>query len=76
TATFYNATGSITLQEEEIERSMFGTQEADMLFYGETVEKLGPRTYRLTKGGFTSCIQPTPRWQLTASTLTLNLDSH
>lgn len=76
TATFYNATGSLVLQEDDIEPSMFGTQEPDMLFYGETIEKLGPRTYRLTKGGFTSCIQPTPRWQMTASTLTLNLDAH
>ena len=76
TATFYNATGSIILQEDDIERSMFGTQEPDMMFFGETVEKLGPRRYRLTKGGFSSCVQPTPRWQLTASTLTLNLDSY
>ncbi len=76
TATFYNATGSIIIQEDDIERSMFGTQEPDMMFFGETVEKLGPRRYRLTKGGFSSCVQPTPRWQLTASTLTLNLDSY
>jgi len=76
TATFYEATGSITLQEEDIERSMFGTQEPDMIFYGDTIEKLGPRIYRLTKGGFTSCIQPTPRWHMTATTLTLNLDAH
>ena len=76
TATFYNATGSIIIQEDDIERSMFGTQEPDMMFFGETIEKLGPRRYRLTKGGFSSCIQPTPRWQLTASTLTLNLDSY
>ena len=76
TATFYNATGSIVIQEDDIERSMFGTQEPDMMFFGETVEKLGPRRYRLTKGGFSSCVQPTPRWQLTASTLTLNLDSY
>ena len=47
-----------------------------MLFYGETIEKLGPRIYRLTKGGFTSCIQPTPRWQMTSNTLTLNLEGH
>lgn len=76
TATFYNASGSVTLGEELIERSMFGTQEPDMLFYGEVIEKLGPRSYRLTRGGFTSCVQPTPRWQMTASTLTLDLDSH
>ena len=76
TATFYNASGSVTLGEELIERSMFGTQEPDMLFFGDVIEKLGPRSYRLTRGGFTSCVQPTPRWQMTASTLTLDLDSH
>ena len=75
TAVFYNASGSVNLGDE-VERSMFGTQEPDMLFYGETIEKLGPRTYRITKGGFTSCIQPTPRWQVTASSLTLNLNSY
>ena len=75
TGTFHNAVGSIVLGED-IERSMFGTQEPDMHFYGETIEKLGPRTYRLTKGGFTSCVQPTPRWQMTASSVTLNLDEY
>ena len=75
TGTFYNAFGSVVLGED-VERSMFGSQEPDMYFYGESIERLGPRTYRLTKGGFTSCIQPTPRWQLTASTLTLNLDDY
>ena len=75
TGTFHNASGSVSLVDE-VDRSMFGTQEPDMLFYGETIEKLGPRTYRLTKGGFTSCIQPTPRWEVTASSLTLNLDAY
>ena len=75
TGTFYNAFGSIVLGED-VERSMFGSQEPDMYFYGESIEKLGPRSYRLTKGGFTSCIQPTPRWQMTASTVTLNLDNY
>ena len=75
TGTFYNAFGSIVLGED-VERSMFGSQEPDMYFYGESIEKLGPRSYRLTKGEFTSCIQPTPRWQMTASTVTLNLDNY
>ena len=55
---------------------MFGNHEPDMQFYGETIEKLGPRTYRLSKGGFTSCLQPTPRWQMTATSITLNLESY
>ena len=75
TGTFHDASGSVSLAGE-VDRSMFGTQEPDMLFYGEMIEKLGPRTYKLTKGGFTSCIQPTPRWEVTASSLTLNLDEY
>jgi len=75
TAVFYAATGSINLGED-VDRSLFGTQEPDMYFYGEKIERVGPRTYRLTKGAFTSCIQPTPRWQVVASSLTLNLDDY
>jgi len=46
------------------DKSMFGTQEPDAYFYGELIEKLGPQTYRVTRGGFTTCLQPTPRWSL------------
>ena len=63
TGIFYEATGSINMGDE-VERSMFGTQEPDMYFYGQTIEKIDPRTYRLSQGGFTSCVQPTPRWEL------------
>ena len=76
TATFYDATAGVRLGDGEVERSMFGNHEPDMQFYGETIEKLGPRTYRLSKGGFTSCLQPTPRWQMTATSITLNLESY
>ena len=47
-----------------------------MYFYGETIEKLGPRRYRLTRGGFTTCVQPTPRWEVTSGSVTLNLDDY
>ena len=53
--TFYNAVGS-TVLTEDVERSMFGTQEPEMQFWGEIIERVGPRTYRLTRGGFTSCV--------------------
>ena len=49
---------------QSIDRSLFGTQEPDAYFWGETIEKLGPKTYRITSGGFTTCVQPTPRWEL------------
>ena len=75
TGIFYSASGSVNMGEE-VERSMFGSQEPDMYFYGETIEKVGPRTYRLSKGGFTSCVQPTPRWELTSNSFTINLDDY
>ena len=75
TAVFSEAYGWIDLGEE-VDRSMFGTQEPDLLFYGQRIERVGPRSYRITKGAFTSCLQPTPRWQLVATSFTLNLDSY
>ena len=75
TGAFYNAEAS-TLLVEDIEPSMFGTQEPEMRFRGEIIEKLGPRTYRLTNGSFTSCVQPTPRWVLEVSSATINLDEY
>ena len=75
TGIFYVAAGSVNMGDE-VERNMFGSQEPDMYFYGETIEKLGPRTYRLSHGGFTSCVQPTPRWEMTSGSFTLNLDEY
>ena len=76
TGTFYQAAGTATLSDDEIERSMFGTQEPDVYFYGQEIEKLGPKKYRLKKGAFTTCIQPTPRWEIVATSVTLNLDDY
>ena len=75
TGTFYDAVGSTRLVED-IELSMFGSQEPEMRFGGEIIEKLGPRTYHLTRGWFTSCVQPTPRWDVAVTSLTLNLDQY
>src|SRR4029078_7628796 len=70
TGTFFNAFGTATLQEQKKKRgaaapvqqaSLYGAQEPDVYFYGEKVSKIGLEKYRLTKGGFTTCVQPTPR---------------
>jgi LPS-assembly protein len=74
TGTFYVASGIANLENRGIDRSLFGTQEPDAYFYGETIEKIGPKTYRITRGGFTTCVQPTPRWEMTGSTVTLTLE--
>ena len=75
TGTFYAASGIANIEGRRgIERSFFGTQEPDAFFYGETIEKLGPKTYKITHGGFTTCVQPTPRWEMVANSVTLVLE--
>jgi LPS-assembly protein len=74
TGTFFVASGIANLEGRGIDRSLFGTQEPDAYFWGETIEKLGPKTYRITRGGFTTCVQPTPRWELVSSQVTLTLE--
>lgn len=79
TGVFHNATGTAILKEKTgkpQEREMFGTSEPDIYFYGKTLEKIGREKYKITKGGFTTCVQPTPRWQLTSGTVLLNLDHY
>ncbi len=86
TGTFFNATGTATLKDQTqsqkqptpqpLERSMFGTQEPDVYFYGEKISKVAREKYRISNGGFTTCVQPTPRWQLTSGTVILNLERY
>lgn len=75
--TFTNATGLAQLGERgERNRSMFGTLEPDVYFYGATIEKIGVDKYRIQKGGFTTCVQPTPRWEIVSGTATLNMNDY
>lgn len=75
--TFEVASGIAQLGERgERNRSMFGTLEPDVYFYGETIEKIAADKYRIKKGWFTTCVQPTPRWQIVSGTATLNLDDY
>jgi LPS-assembly protein len=74
TGTFFVASGIANMETRGIDRSMFGTQEPDAYFWGETIEKLGPKTYRITRGGFTTCVQPTPRWEMVSTSVTLTLE--
>jgi LPS-assembly protein len=73
TGTFFSAFGSASVSEK-VDRSFFGAQEPDAFFYGETIEKIGTDKYRIRKGGFTTCVQPTPRWEVAANTVTLTVD--
>ena len=76
TGTFYIASGIANLENRGVDRSLFGSQEPDAYFWGETIEKLGPRTYKITHGGFTTCVQPTPRWEMVSNSVTLTLEDH
>jgi LPS-assembly protein len=73
--TFSMAFGIMSLGENA-DRTQFGNQDPDVYFYGATIEKVADRQYRITNGGFTTCVQPTPRWEVTSSSVTLNLDEY
>ena len=75
TGTFHQAFGTSFLGDQ-VDRSMFGNSEPEAYFWGVTLEKLSETKYRITNGGFTTCVQPTPRWEVSASTFTLNLDDY
>ena len=74
--TFYDAAGSARVGAERMERSMFGTLEPDVEFWGQQIEKVGDRRYRITRGGMTTCAQPTRRWEFGASGATVALDQY
>jgi LPS-assembly protein len=81
--TFYNAWGMATIKPQpqvprpgQISAPMMTGQENVLLFFGETIEKIGPKKYKITNGGFSTCMQPTPRWDLHAGTVILNVDHY
>ncbi len=75
--TFHNASGIAQLGERGARnQSMFGTLEPDVYFYGVEIEKIASDKYRIKKGGFTTCVQPTPRWEIVSGSATLRLDHY
>jgi LPS-assembly protein len=80
--TFYNAWGVATVQPPPPSRTgafappALTGQNTFVYFFGESIEKIGPKKYKITKGGFTTCVQPTPRWNLEADTMILNVDHY
>ena len=75
TATFYEASGIVSLGAGA-NIAEFGNQDPDVYFWGQRIDKLGPKKYRISFGGFTACVQPTPRWEVTSKTIELNLDDY
>jgi LPS-assembly protein len=81
--TFYNAYGIGSVKPPRQQSrpgapslAPVSNQPTDVYFFGDTVEKIGPRKYRITNGGFSPCVQPTPRWQLSAGSMLLNVDHY
>ena len=81
--TFYNAYGISTVKPPRQQIRSGGIapppmagQDTVVYFFGESIEKLGPKKYKISKGGFSTCVQPTPRWDLVAETVTLNVDHY
>jgi len=81
--TFFNATGISTVKPQRQQIRAGGVapppmtgQDTVVYFFGESIEKIGPRKYKITNGGFSTCVQPTPRWDLNADTVILNVDHY
>ena len=75
--TFHTASGLASLGPRALlDKSMFGTLEPDIYFYGKTIEKIGEDKFVITDGWFTTCVQPTPRWQIVTGKATINLDDY
>ncbi len=75
TGTFYAAHGTTTLREKA-DPGLFGGQEPDVYFYGDELRKVGPKKYVIVRGGFTTCVQPTPRWEIVSGSIAMTLDEH
>ncbi len=81
--TFYHASGIATMQPPRqlpvpgaMAVPQLAGQQTDVYFFGDEVEKVGPKKYRIRNGGFSTCVQPTPRWDLSADTIVLNIDHY
>jgi LPS-assembly protein len=75
TGAFYNAWGTTTIRDKA-QPQLEGSQEPNAFFWGEELHKTGPRTYKIIRGGFTACVQPTPRWDVASGEIQLKLDDY
>lgn len=73
---FETASGSLQLTDRQIDRTLFGSMEPEALFTAAVIEKIGPRKYRLTDATFSTCVQPSRRWEVMASRLTFTVDRY
>jgi len=82
--TFWTASGVANVQPPRLNTPFGGgytapqmaNQDTEVMFFGDIVEKLGPKTYKITRGAFTTCVQPEPRWEFHADSVTLKIDDY
>jgi LPS-assembly protein len=65
--TFNQVSGTV-VRELKPGETKAAIEDPDVIFSGESLEKVGPKKYKLTHGQITTCTQPTPRWDLGTST--------
>ena len=75
TGTFYAASGTATMKEATPSDAA-GEQEPYAFFWGAELHKVGPTKYKIVDGGFTACLQPTPRWEVKSGSFEVNLDDY
>jgi LPS-assembly protein len=74
---FYGADGTAQITRKASEpRSLFGTQEPEVHFWAERLERVAEKRYEIQNGGFSTCIQPTERWTISGKSLTVVLDDY
>ena len=76
--TFYDASGLASLGDRVARptRACSARSSPTSMFCGETIEKIDDDKYRITNGWFTTCVQPTPRWEIVTGTATINLEDY
>jgi hypothetical protein len=73
---FETASGTLQLTDTTTDRTLFGALEPEAYFTATLIEKIGDKTYRLTDATFTTCVQPSRRWQMMMSRLTFTVDRY
>ena len=74
TATFHHAQGIMRFPNAG--RADFVSQDPDVIFEGDLIERRSPKKYVVTHGRFSTCVQPTPRWDVGSDKFTINLDQY